>query len=450
MKKINIQVVLLGILLSGVLPVFGLSRAARTVPGITSRAGSAAMPRVTFPRPSSYAAQKRFFATGPENQKTTALVPVGAASTTSIPTTQTSQTNQSLTARFADWMRSWWGSSKTSGMSSVDSDQELRGDMFEFVNRKMKVFEQQVLWDRSVIKDENDLLAADMRAFIKELKNKYGSTLTAEKDGYTIAANVLLLIREYFSTAMKNTALGDRLPLAYVFTACDLLRDLRKLGVVPSSNDAMIIKNIADAMNTRLLDKLSLYDLGKDTLEYYLSQESINKIINASQLLVPISEVHALSEIWRMIYNIETNDMGLTQLNALLKKMDLTKDKTMAELFERYIFLRRLHGNREFNATYLPVFEKIISILSVTPEYGAFLKELLSRINSEDYNVRAAIERQLREMRWDAYSYENRELRIGDYGMRIAKEEIKDRKRDAEIREFYRASKNVVPVEEKE
>lgn len=449
MKKVNVQIILIAVLSSSILSLWGLSRAARTVPEITSRARSVAMPRVAFPHRSSYyAAQRRFFATNlGENQKNTALVPAGAARTTSVPPTD--QTNKSLAARFADWMSSWWRS-KASEMSSPDTDQELARDMLEFVSRKMKVFEQQVLRDRSVIKDENDLLATDMRAFIKELKNRYGSTLTAEKDGYTIAANVLLLIREYFSTAMKNTALGDRLPLAYVFTACDLLRDLRKLGVVPSSNDAMIIKNIVGAMNTRLMDKLVMYNLGKDTLEYYLSQESIDKIINASQLFIPIDEIQSLGEMLRIIYNTEAKELTSTELNTLLKKLDLTKTQTVAELFERYIFLRRLHGNREFNAIYSPVFEKIISILSVTPAYGIFLKELLSRINSEDYKVRTAVENQLREMRWDAYSPEKRELRIGSYGMRIEAEEIKDRKLAEEIMKSYRASKNVVRVEEKE
>lgn len=456
MRSINVKIVLIFVLLSNTLPVLGLSRAAQSTARLNSRLGTT-IPRAGFPRvPSYYATQKRFLATSDlKDQKSTALVPVGSSRTTSMPIVKTSQADQSLTTWIADWMRSWWGATKT-GEMPIDQDQELAQKMFRFADETKKSLEQ-VLWDRSVMEAENKWLAAKMKAFVKELKSKYRSTITAEKDGYTVAARALLLIRDYFSAAIKNCELGDRLALAYVFSACDLLRDLRNLGVVPSANDGLIIKNIVDAIETRLMEKLSLHNLDRENLRLYLSEEATGKIMKASQLLVPIDEVQSLGEIVRTIYNTETKDQSSAQLNALLKSMDLTKDKTMAELFKQFIFLKRLYANQRFAVTDSSEkekykqkivdleknFEKIISILSITSEYGAFLKQLLDRIRAKD----STVENGLNEMLIEGYSPEKGGSNIKDFGQHIRKWDDREQQREQEMRRWYRPAKDVVAGE---
>lgn len=130
MKKMIVQAVIVALVFGGILPVFGLSRAARTAPGITSRAGAETMSRVAFPRPSSYAAQRRFFATNNagEKQKAAAFASVKSAGSVSMSGLEENQASPSLITRFTNLMRSWWwGSAQAENKlkNTLTEDQKL-------------------------------------------------------------------------------------------------------------------------------------------------------------------------------------------------------------------------------------------------------------------------------------------------------------------------------------
>ncbi len=357
-------------------------------------------------------AKKRLLTTAPEKKKKEQSVMRFEQPLEMAPLGSTSAVAQQEKNSFLARIKSWWYGLSQPSQTVVLSEYRV-SQMFNFVLSEMKRFRTILVskpGPESVFEQENIWLRSAMADFANKLKEEYRDVLQGQKDGYSVAGPVLLLIRDYLMTAIKNCKLGDRLILAYVFSACDLLQKLRSFGVELRINDKIIVRDIVRIINERLVDdpklKFFLEDLNAQAeLNKRLSDDDIAMIIKNSALLVPIDEVQSFNEILSAVQGVPLA-ISTNSLAKLLKRVHMDIDEPVLNIWKQAESLKREDATAVFQAiesakkeeyktkelNNQKTIEDIIAALSITDVYATVLKRLTPSNYKEENNLQEIFE----------------------------------------------------------
>jgi hypothetical protein len=214
-------------------------------------------------------------------------------------------------------------------------------------------------------------------------------------DVHVKAESILYEIRSCLEKAIQDCGLGEKLELTSIFSACDTLHVLRKSAVDLHIKNEKITSDIIQCINERLMHNPALIKFIKNlnaSLKSYqqLSNNEVAVMLKNGSLLVPIHEIYALAEVLRIVQGLDKLALSSQRLNALLKEVELNKDKCALQLWHKKRYLREYYEYLQYHAPTLfekikytkksaraqKVIETIIAALGITDEYVHELKRL--------------------------------------------------------------------------